>query len=87
MIQELDESEVHYNNLKMKLAEVASLIKKITQNPKKLQKIKRNMLVHALQQEIESDEQSGISGVENRVRNNNNGKAKIYSSSSVCYLL
>lgn len=39
----------------MKIREVAHLLKKINANPTKLQKIKKNLMVNALQQEIENE--------------------------------
>lgn len=40
----------------MKIREVGLLIKKINANPTKLQKIKKNLIVNAMQQEIENEQ-------------------------------
>lgn len=56
MSQEMDEMELFYADLAQKIADRCSLIKKIMENPTKLHKIKKNQIVHAIQQEIENEQ-------------------------------
>lgn len=59
MGQELDEMELYFNDLNVKILDRYALIKKIMENPMKLHKIKKNQIQHAIQvqQELEQDEQ------------------------------
>lgn len=48
MQQELDEAELYFSDITIRLAERSALIKKIMNNPTKLHKIKKNQLVNAI---------------------------------------
>ena len=50
MGQELDEMELYFNDLHVKVLDRCALIRKIIENPMKLHKIKKNQIQHAIAQ-------------------------------------